>query len=58
MEEMILIFDWVMVFFLDAYNFFVQQHPIIQALVFMPLASLVIGIFIAVAKFIFGRSIA
>lgn len=58
MEEMILIIDWFMEFFFEAYNFFIKQHPIIQACVFMPLASLVIGIFIAVAKLIFGRSLA
>lgn len=51
MEEFNLLFDWVMNAFIKLHNFFKVQHPIIQACVYMPLALLVLSLFISVVKF-------
>lgn len=55
MEEFNLLFDWVMDAFLMFHNFFKVQHPVIQACVYMPLALLVLSLFIGVVKFSRGR---
>ena len=55
MEEFNLLFDWVMNAFLMFHNFFKVQHPVIQACVYMPLALLVLSLFIGVVKFSRGR---
>lgn len=51
MEEFNLLFDWVMNAFIKLHNFFKVQHPVIQACVYMPLALLVLNLFISVVKF-------
>lgn len=55
MEELKLLIDWIVNAFLTIYNFFKVQHPIVQACVFMPLAVLVINLFIGVVNFAKGR---
>lgn len=55
MDDFILVLDWFMDLFLILHNFFKVQHPIIQACVYMPLACLVLGLFIGVVKFTRGR---
>lgn len=53
MEEIKLFIDWLMSSFMMLYNFFSQQHPIVQACVFMPLAVIVINLFIFFIKILF-----
>lgn len=55
MAEFNLVFDWIMMAFLKLHYFFKEQHPVIQACVYMPLALLVLSLFIGVVKFTRGR---
>lgn len=58
MEEIRLFIDWLMTSFKQLYVFFSQQHPIVQACVFMPLEVIVIKLFIYFFKSLFqGRSL-
>ena len=57
MEDVRLFIDWLMNSFRLLYNFFTQQHPAVQAVVFLPIAGLVLSIFLGVAKFFNGRSL-
>lgn len=55
MEEFKMTVDWVIWFFMRWYNFFMLQPPVIQIAVFMPLALLVLSLFLGVVKFLKGR---
>lgn len=55
MEEFNKIIDWFFSAILTLHNFFKVQHPVIQACVYMPLALLVLTLFIGVVKFSRGR---
>lgn len=58
MEDINLFINWLMTSFKSLYDFFSQQHPIVQARVFMPVAVLVIGLFFLFVKSLFkGRSL-
>lgn len=58
MEDINLFIDWMMSIFMTLHNFFSKQHPIIQARVYLPIAVIVILLFINVAKNLFnGRSL-
>lgn len=53
MDEIRLFIDWLLTLFKRFYDFFSQQHPIVQARVFLPLAVMVISLFILVVKALF-----
>lgn len=57
MEDVRLFIDWLMGSFTDLWNFIVQQHPIVQACVFLPLATMIIKLFISFANIFNGRSL-
>lgn len=50
MEEFQSIIDWFFDSWLRIYNFFIESHPIVQMKVFLPLALLVVGIFVSFVK--------
>lgn len=53
MEEIRLFIDWLVNSFGLLFNFIGSQHAIVQAVVFMPLALLVIKLFIFIFTHIF-----
>ena len=58
MEDINTFITWLMNSFKRIYDFVTQQHPIVQARVFMPIAVLVVGLFFTFIKSLFnGRSI-
>lgn len=58
MDEINMFINWLMDSFLVLYNFFVNQHPIVQARVFMPIAMVIISLIFLCFKTIFnGRSL-
>ena len=58
MEDISLFIDWLMESFIKIYVFFVQTPAVVQAAVFLPIASFVILLFINFVKSLFkGRSI-
>lgn len=50
MFEIRLFIDWLMISFTSLWNFFTEQHPIVQAVVFLPLAVMIFSLFIKFAK--------
>ena len=56
MEDIRLYIDWLMNSIKLWFNFITEQHPAVQAVVFLPLAGMVLSIFFGVAKFK-GRSL-
>lgn len=46
MEEFLLVIDFFFYIWERAYDFFTEQHPIVQMVVFLPAALLVINLFI------------
>lgn len=57
MEDVRLFIDWLMNSFGQLFSFFSEQHPVVQAVVFLPLAGLVLSLFLGVANFFNGRSL-
>lgn len=58
MEDINMFINWLMQSFLSLYNFFVNQHPIVQAAVFMPIAVMIISLIFLCFKTLFnGRSL-
>ena len=50
MAEFQMVLDWFFGSITTIYNFFKEQHPIVQMRVFLPLALLVVGLFISFVK--------
>lgn len=50
MDEFYQVVDWFFSSIQRIYNFFVNQHPIVQMRVFLPMALLVVGLFISFIK--------
>lgn len=58
MEDINLFINWLMTSFKTLYDFFSNQHPIVQARVFLPAAVLIISLIFFTIKTIFnGRSL-
>ena len=50
MNEFYQVVDWFFESIQSMYYFFVNQHPIVQMRVFLPIALLVVGLFLSFVK--------
>lgn len=57
MEDIRYFINWLMTAFLQIWGFVTVQHPAVQAVVFLPLAILIIKLFMTFANIFNGRSI-